>query len=82
MYFSTAIPYGESRTCGGVRSPRPTVITVVRGFKSMVTRELGKTIWQTSFYEHVIRNEEDYKNTRQYIDNNPHKWMLDEYYTP
>lgn len=66
---------------GGVRAPRPTDIpTVVRGLKSMVTREVGSPIWQTSYYDHVVRNEPDYLRIWEYIDTNPAKWQEDEYY--
>jgi putative transposase len=34
-------------------------------------------IWQRNFYEHVIRNEDDLKNIREYVINNPLKWELD-----
>ena len=32
--------------------------------------------WQRDYYEHVIRNEEDLKLTREYIVNNPLKALL------
>ena len=35
--------------------------------------------WQRSFYDHVIRDDEDLKRVREYIQNNPLKWVLDEY---
>ncbi len=66
---------------GGVRAPRPTTLTeIVRSFKSLSTREVGYSIWQTSFYDHVIRNEADYLRIRQYMDNNPARWAEDEYF--
>lgn len=42
--------------------------------------DIQETIWQRSYYEHVIRSEDDYKNTWLYIDNNPAHWAEDEYY--
>jgi REP element-mobilizing transposase RayT len=36
-----------------------------------------KTIWQKSFYDHVIRNEKDLNRVREYIFNNPLNWHLD-----
>ena len=35
-----------------------------------------KKLWQKSYYDHVIRNQQDYDETWQYIENNPAKWML------
>jgi len=39
-----------------------------------------KTLWQRSFYDHIIRNEQDYLAIWKYIDENPAKWYEDEYY--
>ncbi|MBQ9414167.1 MAG: hypothetical protein IJU16_03465 [Clostridia bacterium] len=52
----------------------------IRSFKIMVTKEIGRPIFQTSFYDHIIRTEEDYLAIWQYIDDNPIKWTLDEYF--
>jgi hypothetical protein len=37
-------------------------------------------VWQRSFYEHVIRNEHDYREIWRYIEGNPGKWTEDKYY--
>jgi len=59
--------------------------TIIRGFKSAVTHRIneiratpGAPIWQRNFYEHVIRNEDNLNEIRQYIENNPTKWLEDE----
>ena len=33
--------------------------------------------WQKSFYDHIIRNEQDLARTREYIQNNPKNWQED-----
>lgn len=33
--------------------------------------------WQKSFYDHVIRNEQDYARIQNYIINNPVRWEMD-----
>ena len=38
---------------------------------------LMEFIWQRSFYDHVIRNDESLRGIREYITNNPMKWHLD-----
>jgi len=38
----------------------------------------GQPLWQRNYYEHVIRNEIDLEETREYIQNNPLKWLEDE----
>ena len=65
---------------GGVWSPRPTAQTVLRSLKTMVTKEIGRPIFQTSFYDHIIRDENDYLTRWNYIDTNPARWAEDEYY--
>ena len=42
---------------GGQRAGRPTLMTMIHGFKNVVTRKIGQKIWQNSFYEHVVRDE-------------------------
>ena len=56
------------------------IISDMRAFKSLVTKKIGEPIWQDSYYDHVIRNEADYQEKWQYIENNPIKWAEDEYY--
>jgi REP element-mobilizing transposase RayT len=48
--------------------------------KFAATKELINsyhTIWQKSFYDHIIRDEKDLQRIREYIYNNPLKWELD-----
>ena len=35
---------------------------------------LAGKLWQKSYYEHIIRNEEDFREISEYIINNPRKW--------
>lgn len=55
----------------------------IAGFKASVTsrakRELMMTgIWQRNYYEHILRNEDEFKNIWDYIDDNPRKWEEDQ----
>ena len=56
------------------------IISDMRAFKSLVTKKIGESIWQVSFYDHIIRNEADYREKRQYIENNPAHWAEDRYF--
>ena len=40
--------------------------------------QFEKRLWQQSYYEHVIRNERDYKAIYEYILANPMNWEKDE----
>jgi len=46
-------------------------------FKTLVTKELGFTIFQRSFHDHIIRNEQEYLHIQNYIMNNPQNWAND-----
>ena len=66
------------------RSPSQTIGSIVRGFKSAVTREIKRldypffySIWQRNYYEHIIRNENELNRIREYIQNNPLRWQYD-----
>ena len=58
----------------------PTVSRVVRGWKEAVTKQIGVSIWQKSFHDHIIRTETDYLRIWNYIDTNPAKWRENCYY--
>jgi REP element-mobilizing transposase RayT len=58
--------------------------SVVGSFKSAVSKRInelrgtpGAVVWQRNYYEHVIRNEHNLQQVREYIANNPAKWELD-----
>ena len=54
----------------------PTVSRVMKQFKGSITKQIGRPIWQKSFYDHGIRNQQDYNEIWQYIENNPLKYAL------
>jgi len=65
--------------------PPKSLGSFIAGFKSSVTKKInhlrgipGQPVWQRNYYEHVIRNEIDLEETREYIQNNPLKWLEDE----
>ena len=49
-------------------------------FKRLFQRDCGNNIWQYRSYDHVIRNEQDYRKIWNYIDCNPGKWTEDRLY--
>jgi putative transposase len=57
---------------------------VIGAFKSISTikinrllKRAGQPFWQRSYYDHIIRNDDDMKNAQRYISENPMKWSLD-----
>ena len=74
-----------SRDTSFQRSPR-SVATFIGGFKGAVTRRVnalrdttGSQVWQRNYYEHVIRDEDEFQRIRWYIEDNPRRWSEDEY---
>ena len=53
----------------------PTVSRVIKQFKGSITKQIGKPIWQRSFYDHAIRGQQDYDDIWIYIENNPNKYL-------
>ena len=52
-------------------------------YKYQVTRQVnalannsGEKLFQRSYYDHVIRNQQDYNEVWEYIENNPRKWVI------
>ena len=64
------------RQTGGVYAA-PTVPRVMNAWKGSVSRAAGRSVWQRSYHEHVIRGPQDLAEIRQYIENNPLQWVLD-----
>jgi len=71
---------------GNGLKPFPThgLSEMIRGFKTFSSRKINEGIknnhnfqWQKSFYDHVIRSENELSRIREYIQNNPLKWELD-----
>ena len=51
------------------------VSSIVRSIKTLTTKEVGTSIFQRSYYDHVIRNQQDYNEIWEYIEENPMKWI-------
>ncbi len=61
-------------------SPTKNIETIVRSFKTMVAKEIGNSIWQRSYHDHIIRGEKDYQKIWEYIDTNVIRWEKDCFY--
>ncbi|SRR5579884_170329 len=63
--------------------PENNLSFIVRGFKSISTKRIHMSgfhnfAWQSRFYDHIIRDENSLQKIREYINNNPIKWDVDE----
>ena len=61
-------------------SPTKNIETIIRSFKTMVTKEIGYSIWQRSYHDHIIRGDKDYQKIWEYIDTNVIRWKKDCFY--
>ncbi len=76
----------ELKSDGGTSGrPSPTrsnsrTSSYIGTFKRFTNKKRNIELWQRSYYDHIIRNEADYIEKRQYIENNPATWRDDEYF--
>jgi len=56
------------------------------GYKGAVTRRInalretpGAPVWQRNYYERVLRNDDELNRARFYIQENPARWVDDDY---
>jgi len=68
----------------------PDLNSIIAAFKSIVSKRYNKhcrendiplhpSMWQRSFYDHIIRSEEGFRMIADYIWHNPINWELDKY---
>ena len=64
----------------GRRIAAPTIMSVINQYKGVVSKAVGQSLWQKSFHDHIVRDDEDYRRIWEYIDANPGKWTEDRYF--
>ncbi len=69
---------GSPRTSTPMTRQTSAVSHFVSTIKRFCNKEYGENIWQRGFYDHVIRDREDYEKRVKYIDENPMRWYYDE----
>jgi len=79
---------GDPSPTENVEVKSPGVIEAIAWLKYHTTKEIKEKfntfdipIWQRSFHDHVIRNEEDYYEVAKYIAENPICWEEDTLYS-
>ncbi len=53
---------------------------IIKHLKTNMSREITYSIWQKSFYEHIVRNRREYIKIKEYIKNNVINWSKDKYF--
>jgi REP element-mobilizing transposase RayT len=88
LHLIVAISNGSAPQLGYARErgtqDKRSVSAFVNGFKAAVTSALKRlglasdgTVWQRSFFDHIIRSEAGLFAIREYIANNARQWELD-----
>ena len=62
---------------------RGSIGAIIGAYKMAVTRRIqnelnGANIWQRNYYEHIIRNDDEYKRIHSYIESNIDNWASDD----
>ncbi|MCQ2425937.1 MAG: hypothetical protein MJ070_07310 [Lachnospiraceae bacterium] len=62
------------------------ITAIICAYKSLTANDchrfgMKEKLFQTSFYEHVIRDRDEYADVEKYIADNPLKWREDEFYS-
>jgi exodeoxyribonuclease VII large subunit len=79
-------PFDEDKTVRNNKEglhPQPNSLSIIiREFKAAVTRWVRsnsnvKNVWQSRFYDRIIRDDEELENIREYIRDNPARWEDD-----
>ena len=68
---------------GASGKPRPTnavIPKLVSSIKRYTNKIAGFNMWQTSFHDHIIRDDAEYLRIWQYIEDNPANWDDDSYH--
>lgn len=72
----TGAGFTRNKTVGNIIGAFKSIVTVeyIRGVKSLGWPAFRKRLLQRNYYEHIIRDEGDYKRIADYIVDNPAKW--------
>lgn len=60
---------GQTKSC-------PTLSRIIKQFKGSITKKVGYSIWQKSFYDEIIRDEQMYQVKYEYIRMNPQRIIV------
>ena len=65
----------------GISSDRENISlsAIIMQTKRTISKSTG-SIWQKSYYDHIIRVPQDFQTKYNYIESNPGKWTEDAYY--
>ena len=80
---NTMTPRNPNNMYSQISPQRGTLGVIIRTYKAAVTTECRKAqlaymVWQRNYYEHVVRDERELQILREYLQNNPKQWEIDQ----
>ena len=84
-YFITFCTHNKQHTLSPLQ--RRSMMSKLVGYikmnasKAIRQRYGDVTVWQRGYYDHLIRNREDYEALAKYIHQNPARWEADQSYS-
>jgi putative transposase len=73
----------KNEEMASISPKRGSLSSVIRSNKSAVSKQASEIhadfAWQTRFHDHIIRDEESWRNIQEYILTNPARWNKDKY---
>lgn len=84
-----SIPHQPQQKTGGFTGNKNPMLNhnisrIIRWYKGVCTFNIRKIHtgfqWQPRFYDHIIRNEDDFQRIQDYIINNPANWVQDKFH--
>ena len=74
----------RAHVCAPLRCSPRSLGSIVKGFKSACKKRINrlrqtprKPVWQRNYHEHIIRDDEDLNDVREYVLANPLRWELE-----
>jgi len=58
----------------------PDLSSIVRAYKAAVTRRIGFSLWQRSFFDNILHDDDERRCIEEYIFKNPATWEKDRFY--
>jgi REP element-mobilizing transposase RayT len=73
---------GEHKNMSKISPSKNSISVIIRFFKRQITKYARKntnifTVWQSNYYDRIVRNEDELNRIREYILQNPAKWEND-----
>ena len=77
---ATSLPQPKNKFMSSIAPTPGSLPAVIRSYKSAVSKTVHSTdpdfSWQSRYYDHLVRSDQEMFRIKQYIINNPGKWKI------